>query len=83
MKFGRSITTLLLAFVLLVSAAFGQNRHRHRYYRNVEGHRVHRPVFSRSVPSGATAKCRDGSFSFSQNHRGTCSHHGGVAQWLN
>lgn len=29
----------------------------------------------------ATAKCRDGTFSFSANHRGTCSHHGGVAVW--
>lgn len=34
------------------------------------------------TPSGATAQCRDGSFSYSQNHRGSCSHHGGVAQWL-
>jgi|SRR5581483_399596 len=33
-------------------------------------------------PPGATARCRDGTFSFSQHHSGTCSHHGGVAQWL-
>jgi uncharacterized protein YraI len=33
-------------------------------------------------PAGATAKCRDGTFSFSQSRRGTCSHHGGVAEWL-
>jgi len=33
-------------------------------------------------PPGATAVCRDGSYSFSQTHSGTCSHHGGVAQWL-
>jgi hypothetical protein len=32
-------------------------------------------------PSGATAKCRDGTLSYSQNRRGTCSHHGGVAVW--
>lgn len=31
--------------------------------------------------SGATAKCRDGSLSYSRNRRGTCSHHGGVAVW--
>jgi hypothetical protein len=24
----------------------------------------------------------DGTYSHSQNHQGTCSHHGGVAQWL-
>jgi hypothetical protein len=33
-------------------------------------------------PTGATARCRDGTLSYSQHHRGTCSHHGGVAQWL-
>lgn len=31
--------------------------------------------------NGATAMCNDGSYSYSANHRGTCSHHGGVAQW--
>ncbi|MGN6445408.1 GmrSD restriction endonuclease domain-containing protein [Amnibacterium sp.] len=33
-------------------------------------------------PAGATARCRDGSYSFSAHRRGTCSHHGGVAVWL-
>ncbi len=33
-------------------------------------------------PPGATARCRDGSYSYSQHHSGTCSHHGGVAVWL-
>jgi hypothetical protein len=33
-------------------------------------------------PPGASAQCRDGSYSFSAHHRGTCSHHGGVARWL-
>lgn len=49
------------------------------YYRNVDGNCVHRPS---SSPSGASAKCRDGSYSYSQNRRGTCSGHGGVASWL-
>lgn len=31
--------------------------------------------------SGATAKCRDDSLSYSAHRRGTCSHHGGVAIW--
>src|SRR5947199_2229063 len=35
-----------------------------------------------SAPPGATAQCRDGSYSYSQHHSGTCSHHGGVAVWL-
>ena len=34
-----------------------------------------------SVPAGATAKCRDGTYSQAKNHRGACSHHGGVAVW--
>lgn len=41
---------------------------------------------SRPAPTpatgGASAICRDGTLSYSQNRRGTCSHHGGVAQWL-
>ncbi len=51
------------------------------YYTNVSGHRVHRPVFSHSAPSGWSAQCRDGSYSFSEHHQGTCSHHGGVSHW--
>jgi hypothetical protein len=31
---------------------------------------------------GATARCRDGTLSYSQHRRGTCSHHGGVAEWF-
>jgi hypothetical protein len=30
----------------------------------------------------ATARCTDGTYSFSQHHSGTCSGHGGVASWL-
>lgn len=53
-----------------------------RSYINVDGERVPSPVFRDSAPPGASARCRDGSYSFSRNRRGTCSHHGGVAQWL-
>lgn len=51
-------------------------------YTNSKGQTVKRPENCSSVPQGATAQCRDGSYSFSQSHRGTCSHHGGVAKWL-
>jgi hypothetical protein len=37
---------------------------------------------SAAPPPGATARCRDGTYSFSQHRSGTCSHHGGVAVWL-
>ncbi len=33
------------------------------------------------APANATAKCRDGTYSASQTHSGSCSHHGGVAEW--
>jgi hypothetical protein len=43
---------------------------------------VKRPENCSAAPQGATAQCGDGTYSFSQSHRGTCSHHGGVAKWL-
>ncbi|KXV04755.1 hypothetical protein CR51_13200 [Caballeronia megalochromosomata] len=55
----------------------------HGHYVNRDGNVVHSPAHTRSgaVPTGATAQCRDGSYSFSQHHSGTCSRHGGVASW--
>ncbi|WP_409015203.1 DUF3761 domain-containing protein [Caballeronia sp. LZ001] len=56
---------------------------RHSHYVNRDGNVIHAPSRSRSgaVPEGATAQCRDGSYSFSRHHGGTCSRHGGVARW--
>lgn len=53
-------------------------------YTNNAGVRVHSPAHTDTggPPPGASAQCRDGSYSFSMSHRGTCSHHGGVARWL-
>ena len=33
-------------------------------------------------PKGATARCKDATYSTSQTRKGTCSGHGGVAEWL-
>ena len=33
-------------------------------------------------PTGAIARCKDGSYSHAKQHSGACSHHGGVAQFL-
>jgi hypothetical protein len=33
-------------------------------------------------PPNATARCRDGDYSYSRHHSGTCSGHGGVGEWL-
>jgi hypothetical protein len=52
-------------------------------YTNSNGNVIPDPVQSPSgPPAGATAHCKDGSYSFSQHHSGTCSGHGGVAAWL-
>jgi uncharacterized protein YraI len=52
-------------------------------YTNSKGEKVRSPTRTAdNQPPGATAQCRDGTYSFSQSRRGTCSHHGGVAKWL-
>lgn len=33
------------------------------------------------VPIGATGKCKDNTYTYAINHRGACSHHGGVEKW--
>ena len=53
-----------------------------KHYTNSAGEQIQSPIQSNSIPNGATALCNDGSYSFSQSRRGTCSHHGGVRQWL-
>lgn len=53
-----------------------------KYYTNSRGERVQSPTYYQTAPAGATALCRDGTYSFSRSRRGTCSHHGGVAKWL-
>ncbi len=52
---------------------------RRGYYKNAYGTCVQSPG---SDPSGATARCADGTYSYSQHASGTCSHHGGVARWI-
>src|SRR5205823_3175693 len=51
-------------------------------YVNSKGQTVKRPETCSSAPQGATAQCRDGTYSFSRSRHGTCSHHGGGAKWL-
>jgi hypothetical protein len=53
-------------------------------YENSAGNIVCKPYAPSNgeQPAGATAKCEDGTYSFSESRSGTCSHHGGVAVWL-
>jgi hypothetical protein len=63
-----------------LSAPHGKNE----FYANHEGALIHRPerTADKKAPPGATAQCRDGTYSFSKSRSGTCSRHGGVAGWL-
>jgi hypothetical protein len=51
-------------------------------YENSSGNIVCKPEESSTVPAGAKARCADGTYSFSEHRSGTCSYHGGVAEWL-
>lgn len=53
-----------------------------KHYTNSKGEKVQSPTYYKSPPAGATAECKDGTYSFSKSRRGTCSHHGGVKRWL-
>jgi len=77
--------------ILLLSAvpALAQQPGDCGFYTNSLGYQVPRPCgdwrrISGSPPQGATALCRDGTYSYSEHpySGGTCSHHGGVAKHL-
>jgi uncharacterized protein YgiM (DUF1202 family) len=53
-----------------------------KHYKNSKGEKIQSPTYYETAPAGATAECRDGTYSFSKSRRGTCSHHGGVKRWL-
>ncbi len=81
----RRITILFAtALATIAAAAAAHPAHaatqcRTGYYKNVSGVCVHRPD---SNAAGATARCRDGSYSHSRHASGTCSGHGGVRTWI-
>jgi Protein of unknown function (DUF3761) len=77
-----AMTAPVTTFVFPTAAAEARGGCGRAYYRNSRGRCVHRPVRAWWPPIGASARCRDGTFSFSQSRRGTCSWHGGVAFWL-
>ena len=92
----RLLSTILLLFVSVVPIAMStasalestsvsspgsfpsvsasqRRRRRRRGYRG--------PVHLIKRPADATARCVDGTYSFSLHRRGTCSHHRGVSVW--
>ncbi|MCE9585707.1 DUF3761 domain-containing protein [Candidatus Uhrbacteria bacterium] len=74
----RNVVGFLLAVALLLSPIGAATSFA---YTNVKGNSVPSPVKSIVIPKGATAKCKDGTYSFSQTRQGTCSKHKGVAIW--
>jgi hypothetical protein len=51
-------------------------------YYNSDGNWVPSPSSDPTLtPSGPTATCADGTYSYSQHASGTCSYHGGVSTW--
>ena len=90
----RACTAAAAALLFSVSSAFAYvepgttpdeaNLSNHNTNTNRDGNTVHAPARSLSgkAPEGATARCRDATYSFSRHRSGTCSRHGGVADWL-
>jgi hypothetical protein len=78
---GPMMKKIALAALALFACVWAAEAGADEYFTNASGHRVHRTVHASYTPKGATARCRDGSFSFSEHHQGTCSHDGGVAVW--
>jgi hypothetical protein len=52
------------------------------HYINSSGHCVPRPGTTPVEGKKASARCKDGNLSYSEHRSGTCSGHGGVAEWL-
>jgi hypothetical protein len=39
------------------------------------------PIPTSKHPIGSSGRCVDGSYTYSAHKSGTCSHHGGIAEW--
>ena len=86
MKFRNFIVPLLIAVLGIVVAptqahAVSLDKCASGSYKNSNGNCVHGPSKAPSWPAGASAECRDQTYSYSQHRSGTCSHHGGVLKW--
>ena len=71
-----------LAFAALFLLTAPADARRNGYYRSVDGSMVHGPTRDNQDYGSVTARCRDGTRSFSHHRQGTCSHHGGVTGWV-
>lgn len=72
----------LAVIVVMFSLSFSTALASTGYYINSNGNVVQSPTYSQSVPAGASALCKDGTYSFSKHRSGTCAGHKGVKKWL-
>jgi len=85
------LTCCLLLFLLVLSIALFSH-----YLNHIPVHRASilypavRPTTTQEqrlnndfhIPVGATAKCVDGTYSFSPHYKDICAYNGGVSNWL-
>jgi hypothetical protein len=69
---------LVMSLMITPASAYQCNS---LHYLNSSGHDIHSPSCDSQHLNHVTAHCGDGSISSSEHHRGTCSHHHGVAYW--
>lgn len=72
-------TSFLVITIFFVSLSPSFASTKKTYYYNVYGQKVSTPTTDLRL--GATAKCKDGTYSYSKTRRGTCSGHRGVSLW--
>ena len=78
-RFRAAVTGLAVAGALLAPAAVGSNAL--AASRSCAHHTTGVCRAGSPHPRGATAKCKDGTYSYSAHFSGTCSHHRGVRYW--
>lgn len=82
-KKSAAANVIIIGAMLLAGLVFGNQTHYthgQTSYINRDGHRVAIPG---QTSTGATARCRNGSWSYSEHRNGTCSQEGGVDWWVN
>ncbi len=86
MRFARWVVAavMLAGIIAQASATEPSKPTGHPFYRSVDGEMVHQPTAEPNAAYGpVSAICGDGTTSYSHHVRGTCTHHGGVAEWKN
>jgi hypothetical protein len=76
------LTAIALSLALLLGCAFGQGHQGPNSNSNANGPTPNSNASGPAAKEHATARCNDGTYSYSKHRQGTCSHHGGVAEWL-